>query len=144
MDSAAPPSIFAERPVLTAVAVAAVSLAPHCFLPPASSLAFAAIVLGAIAGIYFGFAVVRGSNLQQQIEFGVTFLFMIAALLGVAVSPWFLPAAYFAHGVWDFAHHHEAHLPLVSIPRWYVPWCVAIDGIVGIGLIALWSWNGVL
>jgi hypothetical protein len=38
------------------------------------SLAFAAILLGVIAGIYFGFAVVRGSNLQQQIEFNVASL----------------------------------------------------------------------
>jgi hypothetical protein len=49
-----------------------------------------------------------------------------------------------AHGLWDFAHHNRANLRLVSIPQWYIPWCVIIDCIVGIGLIVIWRWNGVL
>ena len=108
------------------------------------SLGFAAILLGVVAGVYFGFAVMRGSNLQQQIEFNVAFLFVIAALLGLGIGAWFLPAAYLAHGLWDFAHHNGARLVLVSIPQWYIPWCAIIDGIIGIGLIAVWHWNGVL
>ncbi|MGH6864711.1 MAG: DUF6010 family protein [Methyloceanibacter sp.] len=144
MTAAAEPSIFARRPIATAIAVGVVSLAPHPFLPPELSLAFAAILLGVIAGVYFGFAAMRGSNIQQQIEFNVAFLFVIAALLGIAVSPWFLPAAYLTHGVWDFAHHNGAELRLVPIPQWYIPWCVIIDAMVGIGLIVLWHWNGVL
>ena len=117
---------------------------PHLFLSPEMSLAFAAILLGVVAGVYFGFAVVRGSNLQQQIEFNVASLFAIAALLGIGVSPWFLPAAYLAHGLWDFAHHNSAKLRLVSIPQWYIPWCVVIDCVVGLGLVVVWHWNGVL
>jgi len=35
-------------------------------------------------------------------------------------------------------------LRLVSIPQWYIPWCVIIDVIVGIGLIVLWHRNGLL
>lgn len=80
-----------------------------------------------VAGVYFGFAVMRGSKLQQQVEFNVAFLFVIAALLGMGVSPWFLPGAYLAHGLWDFANHHGAKLRLVSIPHWYIPWCVIIE-----------------
>jgi Family of unknown function (DUF6010) len=137
-------SIFSEWPLATGVAVGLISLAPHFFLSPAMSLAFAAILLGVVAGVYFGFAVVRGSNFQQQLEFNVAFLFAIAALLGMGVSPWFLPLAFLAHGVWDFAHHNSAKLDLVAIPQWYIPWCVVIDVIVGLGLIAIWHWNGVL
>jgi uncharacterized protein DUF6010 len=137
-------SIFSQRPISTGVAVGLISLAPHFFLSPAMSLAFAAILLGVVAGVYFGFAVVRGSNFQQQIEFNVAFLFAIAALLGMGVSPWFLPIAYLAHGLWDFAHHNRAKLDLVAIPQWYIPWCVVIDVIIGFGLIAVWHWNGVL
>jgi hypothetical protein len=137
-------SVFARRPILTGVAVGAISLAPHAFLSPETSLAFVAILLGVVAGVYFGFAVVRGTDLQQQIEFNVAFLFVIVALLGVGVSPWFLPAAYLAHGLWDFAHHNGVKLMLVLIPQWYIPWCVVIDVIVGLGLIAVWHWNGVL
>ena len=71
-------------------------------------------------------------------------LFVIAALLGVWISPWFIPAAFLAHGLWDYAHHNRANLRLVSIPQWYIPWCVIIDVIVGIGLIVLWHRNGLL
>lgn len=144
MEQSSGDSIFARRPIATGVAVGVISLAPHFFLSPEMSLAFAAILLGVVAGVYFGFAVMRGSNLQQQVELNVAFLFVIAALLGMGVSPWFLPGAYLAHGLWDFAHHNEAKLRLVSIPQWYIPWCVIIDCIVGFGLIAVWNWNGVL
>jgi hypothetical protein len=69
----------------------------------------AAIVMGMVAGVYFGFAVIRGDNFQQQVEVSVTLLFVIAALLGVWINPWFIPAAFLAHGLWDYAHHHRAN-----------------------------------
>jgi hypothetical protein len=144
MGTIAPESIFSRYPIASAIAVGVVSLVPHFFLTPAMSLGFAAILLGIVAGVYFGFAVTNGNNLQQQIEFNVAFLFAIAALLGLGVSPWFIPAAFLAHGLWDFAHHNRATLGLVSIPQWYIPWCVIIDCIVGFGLIVVWTWNGVL
>lgn len=137
-------STFSQRPVLTGFAVGLVSLAPHAFLPPGASLAFAAVVVGIIAGVYFGFAVVNGSNNQQLIEFNVALMFGIAALLGVTVNTWFLPAAYLVHGLWDLAHHNRSPLALVSIPQWYIPWCVVIDVIVGLGLIAIWTRTGVI
>jgi RsiW-degrading membrane proteinase PrsW (M82 family) len=62
----------------------------------------------------------------------------------VGLSPWFLPAAYLAHALWDLAHHNRSNLKLVSITQWYIPWCVIIDVIVGLDLIAIWHWNGVL
>jgi hypothetical protein len=140
----APTSIFSERPIATAITVGIATLIPHQFLPPALSLALAAIVMGMVAGVYFGFAVMRGDNFQQQIEFNVSLLFIVAALLGVWVSPWFIPAAFLAHGLWDFAHHNSVNSRLVSIPQWYIPWCVVIDVILGIGFIVLWYRNGLL
>src|SRR5262245_24257393 len=83
------------------------------------SLAFAAVLLEIVAGVYFGFAVMKGSNFQQQVEFNVASLFGVAALIGIGISPWFLPAGYLARGLWDVA-------------------------IIGTGLIAIWRWNGVL
>lgn len=138
------PSIFAQRPVATGIAVGIVSLLPHVFLPPEASLGFAAVLVALIAGIYFGFAVVNGSPRHQMIEFNVSGLFAVAGLLGLLYWPLVLPLAYFAHALWDFAHHHRSSLPLVPIPRWYVPWCVVIDVIVGAGLLVVWSLNGVL
>lgn len=138
------PSIFARQPVLTGIAVGVGSLAPHFFLPPAASLGFAAVLIGLIAGVYFGFAVVNGSPREQFIEFNVAGGFVIAGLLGMLLWPIALPLAYLGHAAWDFAHHNRARLALVAIPQWYVPWCVVIDVIVGFGLIALWTAHGVI
>ena len=138
------PSAFARRPILTAVLVGIGSLAPHAFLSREASLAFSAIVIALIAGIYFGFAVVNGSPREQMIEFNVTGLFAVGGLLGMLHWPLILPLAYFAHAGWDFAHHNRANLGLVSIPTWYVPWCVVIDVIVGAGLLVIWRMEGIL
>jgi len=138
------PSIFAQRPLLTGFAVGTVSLLPHVFLAPEASLGFAAVLIALIAGIYFGFAVVNGSPRDQMIELGVTSVFAVAGLLGLLYWPLLLPAAYFAHALWDFAHHNRSGLSLVSIPQWYVPWCVVIDVIVGAGLLVAWHVHDII
>jgi hypothetical protein len=135
---------FARRPILTATAVATITLLPHAFLSPQASLGFAAVVIALIGGVYFGFAVARGSGRDQLVEFNVSALFAVAGLLGLLHWPILLPLAYLAHGGWDFAHHNRYRLPLVSIPQWYVPWCVVIDVIVGVGLIGIWKYHGIL
>lgn len=139
-----PPSIFARRPVLTGIVVGVVSLAPHLFLPPEGSVGYAAILIALIAGIYFGFAVMNGSPRDQLVEFNVAGLFALAGVLGLLVWPVLLPLAYFAHALWDFAHHNRLSFPLVAIPAWYVPWCVVIDVIVGAGLLVIWRAHGLL
>jgi len=137
-------SIFARRPVLTGIVIGVASLLPHVFLPPEASLGYAAILIALIAGIHFGFAVVNGSPRDQMVELNVTGLFAVAGLLGLLYWPLLLPLAYFAHALWDLAHHNRSRLSLVAIPRWYVPWCVVIDVIVGAGLLVVWRGNGIL
>jgi hypothetical protein len=137
-------SVFAKRPILTGVAVGVGSLAPHFFLPAQASLGFAAVLIALIAGIYFGFAVMNGSSRDQFVEFNVTGLFAVVALLGLLLWPILLPLAYFGHALWDLAHHNKSRLALVSIPQWYVPWCVVIDVIIGAGLIAIWTSHGII
>jgi hypothetical protein len=137
-------SVFAQRPTVTGIAVGTVSLFPHAFLPADASIGFAAVLIALIAGIYFGFAVVDGSPRQQMIEFNVTGLFAVAALLGLLYWALLLPLAYFAHALWDLAHHNRSRLPLVTIPRWYVPWCVVIDVIIGVGLLVIWHLHNII
>lgn len=139
-----PPSIFARRPVITGIVVGVATLAPHVFLPPEGSVGYAAILIALIAGIYFGFAVMNGSPRDQLVEFNVAGLFALAAVLGLLLWPVVLPLAYFAHALWDFAHHNRLRFPLVTIPAWYVPWCVVIDVIVGAGLLVIWRAHGLL
>lgn len=137
-------SIFARQPVLTGIAVGVATLVPHIFLPPHASVGYAAVVIALIAGIYFGFAVMNGSPRDQFVEFNVAGLFSLAGVLGLLLWPLLLPIAYFAHASWDFAHHNRLRLPLVAIPAWYVPWCVVIDVIVGVGLIVIWRGHGLI
>lgn len=138
------PSVFARQPVLTGIAVGIASLAPHAFLPPPASLGFAAVLIWLIAGVYFGFAVMNGSPRDQMVEFNMTGAFAVAGLLGLLLWPILLPLAYFGHAAWDFAHHNKSKIGLVSIPQWYVPWCVVIDVIVGAGLLAIWRIDGLI
>lgn len=138
------PSLLARRPVLTSVVIGALVLVPHAVLPPEASRGLAAVVIALIAGIYFGFAVVRGSGRDQCVEFGVACLFAVTGLVGLLRWPVLLPIAYVAHAGWDMAHDHRARLPLVTIPRWYPPWCVVIDVIVGAGLFVWWWRAGLL
>jgi hypothetical protein len=140
----AQPSLFAKRPLLTGVAIGAASLLPHAFLPAAASIAFAAVLIAMIGGVYFGFAVVHGSPRDQLVEFNVSSAFATAGLLGLLYWPVVIPVAYLAHAAWDLLHHNRARLPLVAIPQWYVPWCAVIDLIIGVGLFALWGSAGVL
>jgi hypothetical protein len=137
-------SIFSRRPIATGVMVGVGSLAPHLFLPAEASLGFAAVVVALIAGIYFGFAVVNGSARDQFVEFNVTGMFAVAGLVGLLAWPILLPLAYFGHALWDLAHHNRSKLSLVKIPQWYVPWCIVIDVIVGSGLLAIWSVEGII
>ena len=136
-------SVFARRPVLTGIVVGVVTLAPHLFLQPEAAVGYAAVVIAMIAGVYFGFAVMNGSPRDQMVEFNVAGLFAVAGLLGFLLWPVLLPIAYFSHAAWDFAHHNRLRSPLVSIPAWYVPWCVIIDVIVGVGLIVIWRGHGI-
>jgi len=137
-------SAFAKRPTLTAIAIGAGSLVPHFFLPAAASLGFAAVLIGLIAGIYFGFAVMNGTVRDQFVEFTVAGLFAVSAIVGLLLWPVLLPLAYLGHGLWDLAHHNKSRLTLVAIPQWYVPWCAVIDVIIGAGLIAIWNAHGIL
>jgi hypothetical protein len=138
-----PPPLLAS-PVATALALSIASVIPHLILPRAASLAFAAVLLGVIAGVYFGFAVMKGALRDQLVELIVSCLFALAAILGLTASPIFLPAAYVAHAFWDFAHHNRSNLRLVAVPQWYVPWCASIDVIIAAGLCLVWLHTGVL
>jgi hypothetical protein len=145
LETVAPESIYSRRPIATAIVIGVVLLIPRFFLSPQMWLDLAAILLGVVAGAYFGFAVTSGNNIQQQIEFTVSFLFAIAALLGLGVSPWFIPAAFL--GAWSMGFRP-------SQPRQFAP-CLHSAMVHSLvrhhrlhcrdrGLIVIWRWNGVL
>jgi RsiW-degrading membrane proteinase PrsW (M82 family) len=84
------------------------------------------------------------SGRHQFIEFNVAGMFAVAGLLGLLLWPILLPMAYLCHALWDLAHHNRSKLSLVAIPQWYVPWCIVIDVIIGLGLLVIWISDGIL
>ena len=44
-----------------------------------------------------------------------------------------LAAAFFGHAAWDFAHHRADKV----VPRWYAEFCIVLDLIIGVGILAL-------
>ena len=62
---------------------------------------------GAGGRIYVGFAVQDGRAKTIAIEGSIAIGFAAAALAGLWVSAWAIPAAYALHGFWDLAHHRH-------------------------------------
>lgn len=112
------------------------SLAVHLVLPIDVSHTLAAMLLTLIAGVYIGFAFIDGRQSRILVESAVAIGFMTFAIWALLNAPLLLPLGYIGHAVWDFLHH----TPLfnVKMPKWYVPACVVVDLIVGLGLWAIW------
>lgn len=120
-----PPAGAAVGAVLSLLMVAPVWL----FLSKSAGFEFFAVQLGFIGGVYFGFAVSRGSVNELVLEFLVagTFMFVGAIALGND-SKLVLAAGYLAHGVWDAVHHPRA--VTTPVRTWYPPFCAVFDLIV--------------
>jgi len=96
-------------------------------------LEFFAIVLAAIAAIYVGFALSDGRLREIVIEVLVALTFGICVLVGLWLYPIAIAIGYFAHGFWDLVHHKQGIQ--TKITGWYIPFCVAVDWLVGAYII---------
>jgi hypothetical protein len=111
--------------VLALVMVAPIWL----FLSEEAGFDSLAVQLGFIGGVYFGFAVSRGSIGELVLEFLVAGAFMFVGVIALGNdSPLVLAAGYAAHGLWDAVHHPRG----VSTPvrNWYPPFCAVFDVVV--------------
>ena len=122
-------------PAFSAISLA--SLAVHLLLPVATSHVLAATLLTMIAGIYVGFAVADGRGSRIWVESTVACFFVAFATWSLVNAPQLIPAGYLAHAAWDYAHHTP--LFKVAMPKWYIPACVVVDVIVGLGLWLIWA-----
>ncbi|MEH6738220.1 MAG: hypothetical protein V7695_06720 [Sulfitobacter sp.] len=113
------------------------SLALHLVLPVTVSHVLTATVLTLIAGVYIGFAVMDGRMSRIIIESIAACAFVGIASWALIVAPHLIPLGYLAHAVWGFLHHTP--LFKVAMPRWYIPACVVVDVIVGVGLWLIWA-----
>ncbi|TFU03135.1 hypothetical protein EUV02_08035 [Polymorphobacter arshaanensis] len=117
-------------------AVLALATLPlHLLVTHATSVVLAALAVSAVGAIYIGFALRDGRGRNIGIECVVGMLFFAAGALGLLVTPWAIPAAFVAHGLWDAAHHR---LVDTQMPRWYIPFCAVYDFVFTAGLTLIW------
>jgi hypothetical protein len=96
-----------------------------------------AMQLAVIGGIYIGFGIADGRLSAIAVEATQAGLFFAIALGGVWHSWWCLVAGYFAHGLWDCAHH--SHGVPTNVPAWYVPACVVYDWLVAAFIVVAYA-----
>jgi hypothetical protein len=99
-----------------------------------AAFGFLAVLLGAIAGVYLGFALADGRVRALGTEYvGMAATAALATLGLVVTSPLLLAVGYLGHGLWD-AIHRPKGLDTV-IPWWYVPLCIGYDAVVGLYIL---------
>ena len=135
---------IADHPVPIGAALGLATLPAHALLPLAWAEQLAALLLVLIAGIYVGFAVIDGRGRTLAVETATAVAFASFALWAVVRAPAWLPVGYAAHALWDLAHHRARHRPRLELrmPRWYVPFCVAVDLVVAAGIAGIWWVRG--
>lgn len=87
--------------------------------------AFYPTVMIVIAALYGLFAVMGGSPGELTWEWVAMGGFILLSVLGFRRSLWFVVAALFAHGVFDFFHGHL--VPNPGVPVWWPGFCMAYD-----------------
>ena len=115
-------------------AIATIAIAS--LLPKTMALELLSIVFGGIAFVYFGFVLIDGRRREMFIEFGNIGLTIALALLGLWIAPYWLAIGYLAHGLWDALHHPRG--VQTNIPRWYIPFCLTYDWVVGVFILLWW------
>jgi hypothetical protein len=136
---------FARSPAAAIGALLAVATIPlNLILSKAQSEQFAAVILAVMGAIYVGFGLQKGDRAQIATELTVATGFITAALAALWVTPWIVPIAYVAHGIWDYAHHQGSKLAsipleLVAIPLWYPLFCAVYDWVAAASLAVMWG-----
>ncbi len=122
-----------RRGWLTALGLGAVlglvGLVLPALLPRADALAFLAVFLGMVAGVYLGFALVDGRPSIFGAEYLGLVCFGALAVSGLTLDrPVLLALGYIAHAGWDAVHPHGLD---TRMPWWYVPMCIGFDLVFG-------------
>ena len=115
---------------LGGLVLAAATMVVALILPASTALLGLAVLLGLIAGVYVGFAVIDGRWFVFVAESvaALAFLVLSVYVFRSAHPVGLLAAGYFLHGAWDLAHHPG---PLVGDRAWYAAACVVYDWAIG-------------
>ena len=126
------PSRSLKLPLLTALLLAAASCVAHALLAPRTGDTFAAVVLGALGGVYLGGALRAGTKRELAVTLVAAVLCVLLAVAGLLGPGWIIPAGFLLHGVWDWIHHA---LERRTVGRWWPPFCALYDAVVGVYLV---------
>ncbi len=114
-----------------------ITIAVTLLLTKENALQFLTVLLMGIATVYLGFAFSNAGRKQDIIiEIANITMYIVLVLLSMWITPYFLVAGYFWHGVWDAIHHKKINLVQTKVPEWYIYGCILYDWIVGIFILA--------
>ena len=119
--------------------LAALTAAVALMLPRPLAAELFAVLLALIASVYVGFGLRASRGGERNVEVATAAGFVVVALLGLWVSPYFWVAGLVGHGVWDLAHHPRGLR--TEVPGWYPPYCAAYDWALGASVL-VWIWAG--
>jgi hypothetical protein len=100
--------------------------------------AFYPTVMLVIAALYGLFAVMGGHPSELTLEWIMMGGFIVLSVLGFRFNLWFVVAALFAHGVYDFFHGHLVSNP--GVPAWWPAFCGTYD-VTAAGCLAWLLWS---
>ena len=83
--------------------------------------------------VYIVEAKARGEFVSAEAIVASTLI--VFSVLGVFVSPGFVIAAIFGHGIWDLAKHRGTGVPFFT---WYTFGCFTVDTLYSTALAAYW------
>jgi hypothetical protein len=114
-----------------------VAVAVGAALPDAVAFVYFGAQVAAIGWVYFGFGVADGRPVSIAVQLLSATVFLTIGFLGAYhQSTALLGIGFLAHGAWDWVHH-DGHGP-THVRTWYPPFCVTVDVVTGIPLLAGW------
>ena len=114
-----------------------VAVAVGALLPDAVAYVYFGAQVAAIGWVYFGFGVADGRPASIAVQVLSACVFLTIGFLGAYhQSTVLLGLGFIAHGAWDWVHH-DGHGP-THVRAWYPPFCVTVDVVTGVPLLAGW------
>jgi hypothetical protein len=106
-------------------------------LPDAVAYLYLGALLAGVGWVYFGFGVADGRPSSIAVEVLSAGAFLAVGFLGAYHhSAVVLGLGFLAHGGWDWLHR-DGHGP-THVRTWYPPFCVVVDVVTGVPLLAGW------
>ncbi len=120
------------------IILAAVTIAITLMLTKANALQYLTAWLIGIAAVYIGFTFSNAGRKQDiVIEMANIAMYIGLLLLSMWITPYFIVAGYFWHGLWDAIHHKRINLIQTKVPEWYIYGCILYDWVIGF-FILVW------